>query len=168
MLPLFLLFLPFTLSQSLTLYTAESKTPTTTSLAPGQSYTGLPAYDPTTLTPPTPPSPPVTSYSISLPADAATLQNDGYSLSIPQKGNFLGFSIELSVADVVLGKSPTTLKVPFLNYMANIQNRAGQGPIVRVGGNTQDSSTIFAGGLPDDAEIQKVKSPKDQYGNSVG
>jgi len=51
--------------------------------------------------------------------------------------------------------------------MANIQNRAGQGPIVRVGGNTQDSSTIFAGGLPNDAEIEKVKSGKDQYGNSV-
>jgi hypothetical protein len=168
-----LALLPFCLAQdsvtqdSVTLYTAKT-TPTTSSLAAGATYTGLAAYDPTVLDPPAPPSPPITSYTISIPPDAVSLQNDGYLLSIPQKGNFLGFSIELSVADVVMGKTPSTLKVQFLNYMANIQVRAGQGPIVRVGGNTQEGSTIFSDGLPGGAEIQKVASGKDQYGNSVG
>ncbi len=52
-----------------------------------------------------------------------------------------------SRAPPAVGSTPTNLKVPFLNYMANIRTRAGQGAIVRVGGNSQEGSTLFLDGL---------------------
>ena len=60
--------------------------------------------------------------------------------SIPLKGNFLGLSIELSVVDEILGKTPEKINVPFLNYMAAVAARAGMGPMIRIGGNTQDTA----------------------------
>ncbi|AFR98329.1 hypothetical protein C343_06306 [Cryptococcus neoformans C23] len=144
------------LADEVTLYTDTAPT-TTSSLAAGQTYTGLPAYDPTRLTPPAPPSPAVTSLSLSIPSDGAGVASEGLSLSIPQKGNFLGFSIELSVATSLLGSSSGNLKVPFLNFMANIQNRAGAGPIIRVGGNSQEGSTIFVDGLEGGVAMEKIK-----------
>jgi len=89
------------------------------------------------------------------------------ALSIPQPGNFLGFSIELSIANVILGKSAGTLKPQFLNYLANIQNRAGRGPVVRVGGNTQDSSTLYLDSFEGGDNIQKIKIGQDKYGNAI-
>lgn len=103
------------LADEVTLYTDTAPT-TTSSLAAGQTYTGLPAYDPTRLTPPAPPSPAVTSLSLSIPSDGAGVASEGLSLSIPQKGNFLGFSIELSVATSLLGSSSGNLKVPFFEF----------------------------------------------------
>lgn len=55
-------------------------------------YTGLPAYDPLRLDPPQPPAEAVTQVEIAIPADPV---GAGYRLSKQQKGNFLGFSIEL-------------------------------------------------------------------------
>ncbi|KIR52771.1 hypothetical protein I315_04634 [Cryptococcus gattii Ru294] len=141
---------------TMTLYTDTTPT-TTSSLAPDETYTGLAAYDPTRLTPPSPPSPAVTSLSLSIPSDGAGVASQGLSLSIPHKGNFLGFSIELSVATSLLGSSSSNLKVPFLNFMANIQNRAGAGPIIRVGGNSQEGSTIFVDGLEGGVAMEKIK-----------
>lgn len=131
---------------AVTVYT-KGGSATTTSLAAGATYSGLAAYDPTTLTPPAPPSPAVTAIGVSLQQSPASAMAAGLMVSIPQKGNFLGFSIELSVANVVLGENGNQLKTQFLNYMANIQNRAGAGPLIRVGGNTQETSTIFASGF---------------------
>ncbi|WRT64397.1 uncharacterized protein IL334_001329 [Kwoniella shivajii] len=145
-------------SQSLTLYTGDqTATATSTASAANGTYTGLAAYDPTTLTPPTPPSPAVTSYTLTLPTNAQGVIDGGHQLSISQKGNFLGFSVELSIANSLMGASSTNMKVPFLNYMANIQNRAGSGPIIRVGGNSQEGSSIFVGGLEDGAILDKIK-----------
>ncbi|KAJ7090783.1 hypothetical protein B0H15DRAFT_884060 [Mycena belliarum] len=62
-------------------------------------------------------------------------------MSVKQKGSFLGFSIEMSVTNQVLGKNSTFIQVPFLNLMANLQQRAGS-VMVRVGGNTQESATL--------------------------
>ncbi len=59
---------------------------------------------------------------------------------IPVLGNFLGVSIELSVADEIMGKTPQKVNIPFLNYMAAVQARARMGPRIRVGGNTQDTA----------------------------
>lgn len=145
-------------SPDVTVYTGQATT-TSTSSAAGSTYTGLPAYDTTVLTPPSAPQPPTTSYSLSLPDSTQDLGN--YSLSITQKGNFLGFSIELSVADNVLGTSGTQLKVPFLNYLANIRDRAGAGPIIRVGGNSQEGSTLFTSGLDDGDSVEKIKTSDD-------
>ncbi|CAK9784638.1 hypothetical protein CC85DRAFT_325945 [Cutaneotrichosporon oleaginosum] len=122
--------------------------------APPPVYTGLRAYDPTRLVPPPPPQPPTTQVTIGIPNSPNT---QGYPLSIKQRGNFLGFSIELSIATSVMGLSPQRIKPSFLNYMANIRNRAGVGPIIRVGGNTQDRSSLFVNGLPEGGSLQKVK-----------
>ena len=161
---------PLLASAQLTLYTSRADTPTPTSedpSAPSASYTGLGAYDPLRLDPPAPPQPPINSYTLSLPGTASSAVNQGLALSIPQHGNFLGFSIELSVANNLLGKSGGTLKPQFLNYMANIQNRAGEGPMIRVGGNTQDSRTLFLESFPDGDNIEKIKAGQDMYGNAV-
>ncbi|KAJ7798872.1 glycoside hydrolase family 79 protein [Mycena olivaceomarginata] len=97
------------------------------STAPGAKYTGVAAYNPTSLLPPPLPSPTV------LTTIPINLQNSGTpNLSIKQKGSFIGFSIEMSVTNQVLGKNSTLIQVPFLNLMANIQQRAGS-VMVRVG-----------------------------------
>ncbi|KAF8332661.1 uncharacterized protein EI90DRAFT_2917640 [Cantharellus anzutake] len=64
-------------------------------------------------------------------------------LSRPQAGNFLGFSIELSVANQMLGTNSSRLAVPFLNHIATIKSRAGAAPPIRVGGNTQEKARLF-------------------------
>ncbi|KAF8316086.1 hypothetical protein DL93DRAFT_2056676, partial [Clavulina sp. PMI_390] len=96
------------------------------------------AYNLTTLTPPALPSPmPSLSFTAQLYASGAT------GLSIPQKGNFMGWSIELSVANQLLGRNSSLLHVPFLNYINNLKARAGAGPTIRVGGNTQELTELF-------------------------
>jgi hypothetical protein len=79
-------------------------TETTTTTATGSasasaattSYTGLAAYDPTTLVAPQLPNPaPATNFPIQLYAGGM----DG--LSIAQHGSFIGFSIEMSVSNQV-------------------------------------------------------------------
>lgn len=110
------------------------------------------------LIPPNAPSPPKTGMWLTIPPNADALVATGQELSVKQRGNFLGFSVELSVASDVIGDSAQNIKVPFLNYMANIRNRAGQGPIVRVGGNTQESSTFYSQGFLDGRVLEKTKT----------
>ncbi|KAJ7064883.1 hypothetical protein C8F01DRAFT_1128585 [Mycena amicta] len=108
----------------------------TTSLAPGATYAGAAAYNPTSLAPPPLPTPGIAT---TVPVQ---LQNAGTpNLSIKHKGSFLGFSIEMSVSNQVLGKNSSLIQVPFLNLMANIQQRAGS-VMVRVGGNSQESASL--------------------------
>ncbi|PCH43216.1 glycoside hydrolase family 79 protein [Wolfiporia cocos MD-104 SS10] len=109
-----------------------------TSSALGSTYTGLAAYDPTVLNPPPIPSPlPPNQFGIQLSNNASDVQG----LSIPLSGAFLGFSVEMSVADQVLGRNSSLLQVPFLNLMALVTERAGR-VHVRVGGNTQEYATL--------------------------
>ncbi|KAF8217332.1 glycoside hydrolase family 79 protein [Mycena galopus ATCC 62051] len=124
---------------------------TTTSQAPGATYTGVAAYNPGTLVPPALPSPAVLTSPIPV-----NLQNSGTpNLSIKQKGSFMGFSIEMSVSNQILGKNSTHLQVPFLNLMGNIAARAGS-VMIRVGGNTQESAQLAADGtIPDGRVIVK-------------
>ncbi|KAJ6573387.1 glycoside hydrolase family 79 protein [Mycena vulgaris] len=118
----------------ITVYHANNQAAFTT--APGATYSGVAAYNPTTLSAPPVPSPTI------LTTIPVQLQNAGTpNLSIKQKGSFLGFSIEMSVTNQVLGKNSTFIQVPFLNLMANIQQRAGS-VMIRVGGNTQESATL--------------------------
>ncbi|KAJ8520351.1 hypothetical protein ONZ45_g2843 [Pleurotus djamor] len=92
-----------------------------------------PAYDKTVLIPPEPPQPPTTGFGLELQPQAASVPN----LSIQQSGAFLGFSIEMSVVNQVLGRNSSHIAVPFLNLLGNLQHRAGYIRI-RVGGNTQE------------------------------
>ncbi|KAJ7478241.1 hypothetical protein FB451DRAFT_1556993 [Mycena latifolia] len=117
-----------------TIYQANNQAAFTT--PEGASYTGPAAYNPTTLS-----APPLPTASV-LTTLPVQLQNSGTTgMSIKQKGSFLGFSIEMSVTNQVLGKNSTFIQVPFLNLMANLQQRAGS-VMVRVGGNTQESATL--------------------------
>ncbi|KAK0230497.1 glycoside hydrolase family 79 protein [Armillaria fumosa] len=121
---------------------------TATSSADAASYTGAAAYNPTVLNPPPIPDPlPPMQFGIQL-------QNGGTTgVSIVQSGSFVGFSIEMSVANQALGKNSSYIQVPFLNLMANLQQRAGR-VYVRVGGNTQETA-VHVDSLPDGKMIQK-------------
>ncbi|TDL27070.1 hypothetical protein BD410DRAFT_783231 [Rickenella mellea] len=97
---------------------------------------GAAADDKTILNPPPVPNPaPPKAFNIQLQSGGAA------GLSIKHDGSFLGFSIEFSVSDQVIGKSGNNLNTPFLNLMANIKARAGK-VVIRVGGNSQENATL--------------------------
>ncbi|KAF5376683.1 hypothetical protein D9615_007846 [Tricholomella constricta] len=143
-------FLQALVANGVTVYYQQGQAPlsaTSTSSGDAANYTGLAAYNPTTLNPPAIPSPFNPTYSIQL-------QNGGTpGVSIPQQGSFLGFSIEMSVANQVLGRNSSVIQVPFLNLMANIQQRAGRVNI-RVGGNTQETA-VLVDSTPDGRILEK-------------
>ncbi|KAF7356005.1 Glyco-hydro-79C domain-containing protein [Mycena venus] len=142
---LFLVLLIHSSHAEITVYYPNNQAAFTT--APGASYTGVAAYNPTSLSPPPVPSPTV------LTTIPINLQNSGTpNLSIKQKGSFIGFSIEMSVTNQVLGKNSTLIQVPFLNLMANIQQRAGS-VMIRVGGNTQESAKLVEDGVIPDGRV---------------
>lgn len=101
------------------------------------------AYNDTVLVPPPVPNPAINNnFALQLQKDA-TAQG---GLSVPHNGpSFYGFSIEMSVVTQLLGKNSTFIQTPFLNLMANIQERAG-GVFVRIGGNTQEFATLVPEG----------------------
>lgn len=155
-------FLPSTLGQ-VTVYTGDQPQPSgtdpenasATDTGPGGFVTNLPAYDPLRLTGPAPIEPPLNGYSIGIPSPDLLPQDR--ALSRPIRGNLLGFSVELSVADSILGTTGQVLKPQFLNYLGNIHQRAGVGPQVRVGGNSQEGSSIFVEGTSNGRLIEKIK-----------
>jgi hypothetical protein len=162
-LPFLLPFLPSVLSQ-VTVYTgipgaqatpSDGSDPSATVAGPAGFTTNLPAYDTTRLTGPAPISPPLNGYSIGIPS--TDLLPAERPLSKPIRGNLLGFSVELSIADSILGTTGQVLKPQFLNYLANIQQRSGVGPQVRVGGNSQEGSSIFVEGTSNGRIIEKIR-----------
>lgn len=94
--PSLLLLLAHGTSAAVTLYNGDQfagETATvTTADGAAPVYTGLPAYDPLRLETPPPPAEPVTQVEINFPVNPV---GAGYQLSKQQKGNFMGFSIEL-------------------------------------------------------------------------
>ncbi|KAJ7114786.1 hypothetical protein C8R44DRAFT_740153 [Mycena epipterygia] len=121
-------------SGKITVYQANNQAAFTS--APGASYTGVAAYNPSALVPPPVPTPAI------LTTIPVQLQNSGTpNLGIKQKGSFLGFSIEMSVTNQLLGKNSSLIQVHFLNLLANIAQRAGS-VMIRVGGNTQESAKL--------------------------
>ena len=74
---------------------------TPSSSATGAAYTGPPAYNPTTLNRPGLPNPvPPLQFPVTLTSGGMP------NLSIPQPGNFMGFSIEMSVATQIRERLP--------------------------------------------------------------
>lgn len=72
--------------------------PTSVYDPPLASYTGLAAFNPVVLAPPPLPTPlPPNQFPITAPNNAANMPG----LSFPHNGDFLGFSIEMSIADQV-------------------------------------------------------------------
>jgi len=139
------------LEKRVTVYDPSATSTATVNTAAAQ-YTGAAAYDTTVLNPPAPPTDLSKDFPVVLTSGGMT------NLSIKQKGSFLGFSIELSVADQILGKNSSHLQVPFLNYMSNIKARAGKVSI-RVGGNTQETSVLIPEGFNTGYVIQKTRRP---------
>lgn len=165
-----LLLSAFSVHAEITVYYAPGQVPFVTTSAAASDYTGVAAYNPTTLLPPPVPTPAVPS---SFPVALRTGGTPG--ASIPQLGSFVGFSIEMSVSNQVcglssffsscscteatlgriVGKNATFIQVPFLNLLANIQQRAGR-VMVRVGGNSQESAKLVGDGIiPDGRILQK-------------
>ncbi|KAF9457308.1 glycoside hydrolase family 79 protein [Collybia nuda] len=125
----------------------------TGSAGPEPTAVLLHAYDETILIPPTLPAERApTKFTLNLSANNASVDN----LSILQPGSFYGFSIEMSVITQVLGKNSSHLQVPFLNLMANIQQRAG-GVRIRLGGNTQDFA-VLVDSIANGHSLDKQKS----------
>ncbi|KAK0445633.1 glycoside hydrolase family 79 protein [Desarmillaria tabescens] len=80
------------------------------------------AYDPTILEAPAIPDP-LPPYAIRYRApEPGTHQGYRYH----RLGNFVGFSIEMSVTNQLLGKNSSYIQVPFLNLMANLEKRGGR------------------------------------------
>ncbi|KAH8813538.1 hypothetical protein DL96DRAFT_1472740 [Flagelloscypha sp. PMI_526] len=105
--------------------------PDVTRLSAYVQYTSAAAYDMLQLHPPPMPNPsPSQNFFLQLVTNPP-------GLSIPVSSSFLGFSIEMSVAESIC---TTLLNVPFLNLMANIAQRSG-GVVVRIGGNSQERAT---------------------------
>ncbi|KAF7307934.1 Glyco-hydro-79C domain-containing protein [Mycena kentingensis (nom. inval.)] len=149
------LLLPFLqgAEAAITVYHAPEQVVFATTSADPASYTGVAAYNPQTLVPPPVPTPAISStFNVQLDGSTGTAPAGA---SIQQSGDFLGFSIEMSVSNQVLGKNSTHIQVPFLNLMANIVQRAGV-VRVRVGGNSQESATLVdASEIPDGRILQK-------------
>ncbi|KAF5329457.1 hypothetical protein D9619_009103 [Psilocybe cf. subviscida] len=152
---LFLLLAPtsfITPAHAVTVWYQDGQHPlqaTTTSSAGAANYTGAAAYNPTTLNPPAPPG--AAAFPTTFVLGMAG--NTPPGASITQMGGFFGFSVEMSVANQVLGKNSSFLQVPFLNLMANIQQRAGR-VVVRVGGNTQETA-VLVDSTPDGRILEK-------------
>lgn len=80
---------------SVTVYYQQGQNPFQTTTASAANYTGAAAYNPTVLDAPPVPSPLPTNFPIQL-------TNGGQpGASIPQIGQFFGFSIEMSVVNQV-------------------------------------------------------------------
>lgn len=80
------------------IYYAPGETPTSAASAATASFTGSTAYNPATLNPPPVPDPlPPMSF------DVPMKNGETEGLSIKLGGNFMGFSIEMSVANQVCG-----------------------------------------------------------------
>ncbi|KAJ6612683.1 glycoside hydrolase family 79 protein [Mycena sp. CBHHK59/15] len=111
------------------------------------------AYNDTVLNPPEIPDlAPATSFTLTIPAANTSVTG----LSIPIKGTFFGFSVEMSVITQLFGRNSSLIQVPFLNLMANIQERAGA-VHVRIGGNTQEFA-YYVDTLPENRAISKEKA----------
>ncbi|KZV93376.1 hypothetical protein EXIGLDRAFT_768147 [Exidia glandulosa HHB12029] len=119
------------------------------SMPPKETPLFLHAYDPATLDPPPLPSPaPLTTFPINL-------QKNPSGLSIPHTGNFLGLSIELSLASAVMGPNGDLIWPQFLNLMSTLKSRGGP-PMIRVGGNTQEKAVLLdSGALPNNLTLVK-------------
>lgn len=120
-----------------------------TASAAAAAYTGAAAYNPTVLVPPALPDqlPPLT-FGIDITPNVQ-------GVSVPQAGSFMGFSIEFSVTNQVLGKNSTLIQVPFLNLMSNLVERGGSVHI-RVGGNTQEEA-VLVDSIADGRILEKDK-----------
>ncbi|OCH92578.1 glycoside hydrolase family 79 protein [Obba rivulosa] len=121
------------------------------------TFAGPAAFNPVILAPPPPPPPGALSTDVLLQLPSSASDAQGFALSAPLAGPFLGFSIEMSIVNQVIGINSTYVQVPFLNLMALVAERSG-GVHVRVGGNSQENATMVQS-LPGGTVIAKAAVP---------
>ena len=134
--------------------------------------------DGSVLTPVTPQSL-QTQISTTVPVQLYTGGMNGLSITV--NGYFLGFSLELSVANnlcmfnssflvlflvpkpsvYLVGNDGDHINPIFLNLMSTIARRSGQ-VYCRVGGNTQELATVVPEGLPNGTAIEKPQIGSDR------
>ncbi|KAG8908805.1 hypothetical protein FRB99_003043 [Tulasnella sp. 403] len=131
---------------AVTVYTAKA---TTAAAAAAATYTAA-STDQTILQPPNPPQQQNANVAVQLYDGGMT------GMGLPVPGSFWGFSIELSVAAMLMGENGGVLRPEFLNYCAVLESRAG-GVTIRVGGNTQDKAILNIDGNPSGKTIDKYK-----------
>ncbi|CAK5270156.1 unnamed protein product [Mycena citricolor] len=143
---------------------------TTTASSASASYSGVAAFNPSTLQ-----APPLPTASVMTTIPVALQQSGTVGMSIKQKGSFFGFSVEMSVVEQIFGKNSSVIQPIFLNLMANVQQRAGS-VMVRMGGNTQESATMVPEGtIPNGRIMEKnltgvtgtTQTPPLQYTDDV-
>lgn len=133
---LVMILIPIVSSQSFEILLPPA-TPVTTDIVQG------PPATPANLTAqplPTPPDPALGTQSF----DLEDTPPDGVIMSQGVPSNMLGISIELSVANNFLGDKLGEPSYILLNYLESLRVRAGQGAILRIGGNTQDTAIYDA------------------------
>jgi len=81
---------------------------------------------------------------------------------IPVKGSFMGISIEMSLAEAVIGRNKTWMRPQFLNLMSTLHERGGP-PVLRCGGNSQEKAylvdSIADGHHSTERQITGVRTP---------
>ncbi|KAG8936126.1 hypothetical protein FRC03_011160 [Tulasnella sp. 419] len=123
-------------SNALTLYQQIPGAAPTDYIGPGLQATAFPAFDPIQHTAPAAPVPPMpTGVTLAL----ATGEVPG--LSKKMRSDYVGISIELSIANRILGRNATWLNPEFLNHLQNLRARSGS-VSVRLGGNSQEKGTL--------------------------
>jgi len=106
---------------------------------PGYTYEGWEAYDPTQPIVPPPHPDPMPNLDFSVTLD----YNGNPKAGIPVPGSFLGISIEMSLAEAVIGPNATWIWPQFLNIMSILKARGGS-PVLRLGGNSQEKAKLVA------------------------
>ncbi|KAH7099881.1 hypothetical protein BKA62DRAFT_273394 [Auriculariales sp. MPI-PUGE-AT-0066] len=125
---------------------------------PGYTYTGWQAYNPTTpVSEPAAPNPlPTLDFPVTL--DYGGNPTAGKAV----KGSFLGVSIELSLAEAVIGPNASWVRPQLLNLMSTLKERGGT-PVLRLGGNSQEKAFIVDqigdGSHAISREIDGVRTP---------
>ncbi|KZV91536.1 hypothetical protein EXIGLDRAFT_719226 [Exidia glandulosa HHB12029] len=119
------------------------------------------AYDPTTLQDPPLPNPaPNLNFDITLD----TSGNPQASIELQKGNSFMGVSIEMSLAEAIIGPNSSYLRPQFLNLMSVLKERAGP-PILRLGGNTQEKAKLLDV-LPNGGSIDKIAIGPTGYTNT--
>jgi len=104
---------------------------------PGYTYSGWQAYDPgnPVAVPPLPTPAPANDFTVTLDYSGTP------TAGIPVPGAFLGISIEMSLAEAVIGPNASWVRPQFLNLMSTLVSRGGA-PVLRVGGNSQEKAYL--------------------------
>ncbi|KAG9013661.1 hypothetical protein FRB94_001223 [Tulasnella sp. JGI-2019a] len=117
---------------------------------------GLPAFDTASQVPPPAPTPAAAAGGVSIALPTGSVQG----LSKPQRSDFVGISLEMSISDNIIGRNGTFVNPIFLNYIQNLRARSGMISI-RIGGNSQEKATLVPAISPplSGATINKTVDP---------